>query len=138
MTRYATVVEVPSDSSDATYRVYVAEDGPIFCSCPGFRLRPGQVDKRKPCKHMRRLGASRTLGPAMGLDGRGGQRTGATRSIQVGGLCSCASGFTHHNEATYPSSRRPIGTAPPTRRSGPTSTDGRRGSSGATDRPATA
>lgn len=91
MTRYATVVAVPSDSSNAVYRVYVDEDGrPIFCDCPGFRLRRGHVEERKPCKHMRRLGAeeqvleaARTVARTVGT-GRGQTRpeiAAVTRSM---------------------------------------------------------
>lgn len=56
MGRTAAVLEVASTSSDRTYRVWVAEDGPIFCDCPAHKFHKGKpAGERPPCKHMRAL-----------------------------------------------------------------------------------
>lgn len=51
----ATVLEVASTSSpDRTYRVWVGEDGPIFCDCPAHKFHKGKPAGERPdCKHMR-------------------------------------------------------------------------------------
>lgn len=51
-----TVIEVRSQTdARRTYSVYVGEDGPVFCSCPAFRLHKGRVETRPACKHMREV-----------------------------------------------------------------------------------
>ena len=52
----ATVVEVRSDSHpDTLYRVWVGDEGPIFCDCPGHKY--ARKGRRVICKHMKALGA---------------------------------------------------------------------------------
>lgn len=55
MSQRAAVVEVASSSSPGvTYRVWVGEDGPIFCDCPGHKfVRADGV--RRICKHMKAI-----------------------------------------------------------------------------------
>lgn len=63
MTRAATVLEVASTSSPGvTYRVWVAEDGPIFCDCPSHKFQKGKpAGERKPCKHMKAVSADASV-----------------------------------------------------------------------------
>ncbi len=60
MGRNATVLEVESTSSPGTtYRVWVGEDGPIFCDCPAHKFHKGKPAGERPdCKHMKAVRGS--------------------------------------------------------------------------------